>query len=130
MACPDGKVTLLSHVLVTGATGFVGAHIVDLLLERGIKVTGTGRSQSKANEMKARRAKYQDFFSMAITGDLTTPGVFDDVVKDVDVVIHVASVSSSPSHCSFADILADVWSRSPFLPKGARILNRNSFFLP
>ena len=30
---------------------------------------------------------------MAITGDLTTPNVFDDVVQDVDVIIHVASVS-------------------------------------
>ena len=72
----------------------MGAHVVDLLLERGIKVTGTGRSQSKANEMKTRRAKYGDLFSMAITGELTAPNVFDDVVKDVDVVIHVASVSS------------------------------------
>jgi len=86
-----------SHVLVTGATGFVGAHIVDLLLERGVKVTGTGRSQSKADQMKARRAEYGDLFSVAITGDLTAPDVFDDVVKDVDVVIHVASVSSPPS---------------------------------
>ena len=30
---------------------------------------------------------------MAIAGDLTAPNVFDDVVQDVDVVIHVASVS-------------------------------------
>ena len=84
-------------IFVTGATGFVGAHIVDLLLERGIKVTGTGRSQSKADQMKAHRAKYGDLFSMVITGDLTAPDVFDDVVKDVDVVMHVASVSSPPS---------------------------------
>lgn len=71
----------------------MGAHVVDLLLERGIKVTGTARSQSKADEMKTRRAKYGELFSMAITGDLAAPDVFDDVVQDVDVVIHVASVS-------------------------------------
>ena len=35
---------------------------------------------------------------MAITGDLTTPDVFDDVVQDVDVVIHVASVGLPPSY--------------------------------
>ena len=90
----------------------MGAHVVDLLLERGIKVTGTGRSQSKADEMKARRAKHGDLFFMVITGDLTAPDVFDDVVKDVDVVIHVASVSSSP-HYFFGDPVADAGSRSP-----------------
>ena len=86
-----------SHVLVTGATGFVGAHVVELLLERGIKVTGTARSRSRANEMKARREKYGDLFSIVITGDLTTPNVFDDVVQDVDVVMHLASVSPHPA---------------------------------
>ena len=93
----------------------MGAHVVDLLLERRIKVTGTGRSQSKADEMKARRAKHGDLFSMVITGDLTAPDVFDDVVKDVDVVIHVASVSSSPSHYLFGDPVADVGLCSPSL---------------
>ena len=93
----------------------MGAHVVDLLLERGIKVTGTGRSQSKADEMKARRAKHGDLFFMVITGDLTAPDVFDDVVKDVDVVIHVASVSSSPSHYLFGDPVADVGLCSPSL---------------
>jgi nucleoside-diphosphate-sugar epimerase len=96
-----------SHVLVTGATGFIGAHVVDLLLERGVKVTGTGRSQSKANEMKTRRAKYGDLFSMAIVEDLTAPDVFDDAVQDVDVVIHVASVGLSPSCRSFDVLVAD-----------------------
>ena len=72
----------------------MGAHIVDLLLERGIKVTGTARSPSKANEMKTTRERYGDLFSMTITGDLTVPGTFDTAAQDVDVVIHVASVSS------------------------------------
>ena len=93
----------------------MGAHVIDVLLERRIKVTGTGRSQSKASEMKARRAKYGDLFSMVITGDLTAPDVFDDVVKDVDVVIHVASVSSSPSYYLFGDPVADIGLCSPSL---------------
>jgi len=48
---------------------------------------------------------------MAITGDLTAPDVFDDVVKDVDVVIHVASVSSPPSSRSIDDPVSDDWYR-------------------
>jgi hypothetical protein len=79
--------------------------------------------------MKSRRAKYGDLFSMAITGDLTAPDIFDDVVQDVDVVIHVASVSSSPPYCSFDGLGANRGSRSPSLTsRDPRILNRKSFF--
>lgn len=34
-------------VLVTGATGFIGSHVIDQLLARGIKVRGTVRSLEK-----------------------------------------------------------------------------------
>ena len=60
--------SLPSHVLDTGATGFAGPHVVDLLLEHEIKVTGTGRSPVKASEMKTRREEHGDLFSMAVTG--------------------------------------------------------------
>ncbi|KAM0268388.1 hypothetical protein ACHAQH_010002 [Verticillium albo-atrum] len=53
----------LEYVLVTGATGFIGAHIVDVLLSRGIRVRG----------------------------DFSDGGDFSEAVKDVDAVIHVAS---------------------------------------
>ena len=85
----------------------MGAHVVDLLLERGIKVTGTARSRLKASEMKTRREKYGDLFTMAITGELTDPGVFDAIVQDVDVVIHVASVSFFPSRSPVHDPATD-----------------------
>ena len=97
----------LSHVLVTGTTGYIGAHIVDLLLKRGIKVTGTARSQSKANQMKIAREQYGDLFSMVVTGDLTAPGTFDDAAQDVDVIIHVASVSSLSYHESFGVLVTN-----------------------
>ena len=44
--------------------------------------------------MKNPREQYAYLFSMTITGDLAAPNTFDDAVQDVDVVIHVASVSS------------------------------------
>jgi nucleoside-diphosphate-sugar epimerase len=69
--------------------------------------------------MKTRRAKYGDLFSMVITGDLTAPNVFDDVVRDVDVVIHVASVSYL--HCIVCSMIQWLtWIVQP-LPDGTGI---------
>ena len=43
--------------------------------------------------MKTHWERYGDLFSMAITGDLTTPGVFYTLMQDIDVVVHVVAVS-------------------------------------
>ena len=72
----------------------MGAHIVDLLLEREIIVVVTARSESKAKEFVERRSRFKDLLEIVVTGDLTAVGAFDDLVKDVDVIIHCASVSS------------------------------------
>lgn len=98
---PRSLIQLSSHVLVTGATGFIGAHIIDLLLNRGVKVTGTARSESKASEMSVQHAQHtnEGSFRMILTGDLTEPNAFDEAIKDVDAVIHTASVSMAIQHC-------------------------------
>ena len=80
------------YVLVTGATGFIGAHVVDELLRRGLRVRGTARSEAKANEMLRARPQYAGKLDFALVEDLTVPGGFDDAVKGVDAIIHVASV--------------------------------------
>ena len=82
-----------SRILVTGGTGFLGAHVVDLLLERGIAVVVTARSESKAKDLVERRSRLKDLLKVVVTGDLSAVGAFDDLAKDVDVIIHCASVS-------------------------------------
>ena len=86
-----------SRILVTGGTGYLGAHIVDLLLERGITVVATARSESKAKDFAERRSKFKHLLEIVITGDLTAVGAFDNLAKDVDVIIHCASVSCPTS---------------------------------
>ena len=90
---PDHDSHTRSRILVTGGTGFLGAHVVDLLLERGIGVVVTARSESKANDFKERRSRSKDLLEVVVTGDLDAVGAFDDLAKDVDVIIHCASVS-------------------------------------
>ena len=71
----------------------MGAHIVDLLLEREIIVVVTARSEFKAKVFAERRSRFKDLLEIVVTGNLTAVGAFDGLAKNVDVVIHCASVS-------------------------------------
>ena len=70
-------------VLVTGPSGFIGAHIFTQLLEKGYSVRGTVRSQSKADYFTQRfpeQAKSKQI-SFVIVKDIAQPGAFKDAVK-------------------------------------------------
>jgi uncharacterized protein YbjT (DUF2867 family) len=71
----------------------VGSHVVDNLLSKGIKVRAVARSKQKADDFLAARPNYTAKLDFYFIEDLTTPGAFDDAVKDVDGIIHIASVS-------------------------------------
>lgn len=91
-------------MLVTGATGFIGAHVVDELLRRGIKVKGTTRSLSKAQKMCQDRPEHADMLDFDVITDLAHPGVFDEAAQGVDAIIHVASVGQN----IYADLFLEI----------------------
>lgn len=72
-----------STVLVTGANGFVGSHVVDQLLQEGYKVRGTVRDSSKYQwlvDLLSR--KYgSDNFDLVTVKDMKIPGAFDEAVS-------------------------------------------------
>lgn len=80
------------YVLVTGATGFIGAHVVDNLLSRGLRVRGATRSLAKGDVMIKARPQHASSLDFVEIDDFASPGRLDDAVKGVDAVIHVASV--------------------------------------
>ena len=77
---------------MTGSTGFIGAHIVDNLLKRGLRVRGATRSLEKGEQMKAARPEYASKLDFVQVEDFTKQRVFENVIQDIDAVIHVASV--------------------------------------
>ncbi|CAK7200585.1 hypothetical protein SEUCBS139899_003283 [Sporothrix eucalyptigena] len=79
------------YVLVTGATGFIGAHVVDSLLAKGLRVRGATRSPAKGEAMRAARPQHTDSLDFVQIADFSEPNSLSDAVQGVDAVIHVAS---------------------------------------
>jgi dihydroflavonol-4-reductase len=68
------------RVLVTGATGFLGSHIVDHLLAAGHQVRALVRSLPQRGDIEL------------ILGDVTRPGSLAPAMDGCDAVIHSAAV--------------------------------------
>lgn len=72
-------------VLVTGGTGFIGSHLVEALIEKGIKVRVFVRDRKKLKDLFREDVEI-------IEGDLLDPASIEKGVKGVDMVFHLASV--------------------------------------
>ncbi|KAF9230160.1 hypothetical protein BU15DRAFT_11814, partial [Melanogaster broomeanus] len=75
-------------VLVSGATGYIAAWVVQALLERGYSVRGTARSVAKGEHLKKTFVSYGDKFEVVVVEDMAKDGAFDEAVKGVDAIEH------------------------------------------
>jgi dihydroflavonol-4-reductase len=82
------------RALVTGATGFVGSHLVEALQSSSIEVTALARSASKAAELAQRGIR-------VVRGDLHDIAGLERAVGDQDVVYHVAGVVAARDESEF-----------------------------
>lgn len=82
------------NVLLTGATGFVGSHVVDVLLERGIDVTYVARSSSNHRWLDGKGARLVD-------GSLHDLASLRTAVDGVDAVIHIAGQTAGKNEEDF-----------------------------
>ncbi|KAG2734039.1 hypothetical protein G9P44_003564 [Scheffersomyces stipitis] len=81
-----------SLILVTGSTGFIGAHCVKQLLQEGYKVRAALRSKSKADRlMRSVERKYQLSLSFAFISDITDLKSMQKAVVGCDGILHLAS---------------------------------------
>jgi nucleoside-diphosphate-sugar epimerase len=85
---------MAQRILLTGANGFIGAVILEKLLQQGFSVRAVIRSEAKAKQLLADFPNKGSQLDYGIVPDITSPGAFDDVVKSTppfDAVIHTAS---------------------------------------
>lgn len=80
---PDGTKPMTA--LVTGATGFIGSHLVRFLTERGVRVRALARDPKRAQALVSPNVE-------VVIGDFGDPEVVQGLAEGVDVVFHLASV--------------------------------------
>lgn len=83
-------------ILVTGATGFVGSHLCDHLVEKGNEVYSLARNTKKFKQHKIK--------GKLISGALTSKSYnkwIDELPEDLDCVIHIAGLTHSQNIKTF-----------------------------
>lgn len=81
-------------LLVTGATGFIGAHVVEQALKAGLRVRAVARTEAKASVLTQYfAARYPGQWEVCIVPDMMAPNAYAAAMAgDVRGVAHIASV--------------------------------------
>ena len=91
-------------VLVTGATGYIGNHVVDELIVAGYKVRGTSRNANKAKFLidYIEKKHGENQLEIVDVPDMVDEHAYDEAVKGVSGIIHLASV------LTFSEVVEEV----------------------
>ncbi len=86
----DVAVTPSRRVLVTGASGFIGSHLLPRLVSRGHRVRAMWRGREGPGRESAPGVEW-------LEADVTRPDTLARATFECDVVVHLAGCSSSES---------------------------------
>ena len=83
------------NVLVTGADGFIGSHLVEMLDSKGYQVRALSQYNSFNNWGWLEVINCKDKINI-LTGDIRDPHYCKNIMKDVDIVFHLAALIAIP----------------------------------
>lgn len=81
---------LVMRIAVTGATGFIGSHVVEALALRGHHVTCLARNPDRTRELSDLSLRF-------VYGSLDSSRALADLVDGQEAVVHVAGLTKAPS---------------------------------
>lgn len=84
----------MKNVLVTGADGFIGSHLTELLLEEGYHVRALAQYNSFNNWGWLEQAKHPNL--EVVCGDVRDPDFCRHIVRGTDTVFHLAALIAIP----------------------------------
>ena len=89
------KINNKKFALVTGADGFIGSHLVEMLVEKGYKVRALSQYNSFNDWGWLEGVRCKDNIEV-ITGDIRDPYFCKRITKGVDIVFHLAALIAIP----------------------------------
>jgi NAD dependent epimerase/dehydratase len=85
----------MKKALITGADGFIGSHLTELLLEKGYKVKALSYYNS-FNYWGWLEDIPVNKNLQVVSGDIRDPHFCKEIAKDVDVIFHLAALIAIP----------------------------------
>lgn len=82
-------------ILVTGADGFIGSHLTEMLVKNGAKVKALSQYNSFNNWGWLEDVGCLDKIEV-LTGDVRDPHYCKEITKEVDVIFHLAALIAIP----------------------------------
>ena len=82
----------MTTILVTGASGFVGSHVIPELIGAGHRVVALGHAPSSGERVLARLAPADRASVEVRTGDVTDPATLAPALAGVDAVVHLVAL--------------------------------------
>lgn len=84
-----------SKILVTGADGFIGSHLTEMLLSKGYKVKALSQYNS-FNYWGWLEDIPRNINLEVVSGDIRDPHFCKEITKDVDLIFHLAALIAIP----------------------------------
>lgn len=80
-----------SLIFITGATGFIGSHVVTQALAAGYKLRLSVRKESQISSLRSRFSEHAAKLDFVVVPDISTPSAFGQALHGVTYVFHLAS---------------------------------------
>jgi len=84
-----------SKVLITGADGFIGSHLTEMLVAKGYQVKALSQYNSFNNWGWLEDINCKDQIEV-LTGDIRDPHYCKHITTDVDIIFHLAALIAIP----------------------------------
>jgi NAD dependent epimerase/dehydratase len=85
----------MKKTLITGADGFIGSHLTEMLVAKGYQVKALSQYNSFNNWGWIEEINCKDKIEV-LTGDIRDPHYCKYITKDIDIIFHLAALIAIP----------------------------------